>query len=290
MDSLGRRTVLRNLCILLCLSASAVAFSQAATTLNTTAGQFTIQSGSYTSASNTTMSGLTDYSPVTGGDHSFRQTWSYRQQGDSREYNVASPSATFVPGNPWNATLFKGPGNSNTAPPTLRFDARYELTSITPTAPLLHANLCVTNLTSAPIQVSVFYYMDFDIPNAFLPSNSDDTLTMMGNGFHMRQSDSVNPAFYAEALATGAVAFQHGNRYESLFTNGLTENLNNSINATFGDLVMGFQWDCVIAPGDCCPADVYVSLGAPVPEPATLLSLAIPLAVVARRRRAARKV
>lgn len=282
--------VLKNAFILLCLSASAVAFSQPATTLTTTAGSFTIQSGSYTSASNTTMSGLTNYSSVLGGDHSFRQTWSYRQQGDTREYNVASPSATFAPGNPWNATLLKGPGNSNTGTPTLQFDVRYQLTSITPTAPLLHANLCVTNLSTAPIQVSAFYYLDLDIPNAFAPSASDDTLTTFGSGFHVRQSDSVNPSFYAEVLATGAVAYQHGNRYESLFTNGLTENLNNSINATFGDLVMGFQWDCLIPPGECCPADVYVSLGAPVPEPATLLGLAIPLAVVSRRRRTARKV
>ncbi|MBX7135213.1 MAG: hypothetical protein K1X67_21300 [Fimbriimonadaceae bacterium] len=281
---------MRRTFILLCLCASAAAFSQPTTTLNTTAGSFTIQSGSYTSASNTTMSGLSNYTPVTGGDHSFRQTWSYRQQGDTREYNVASPSATFVPGNPWQATLFKGPGNSNTGTPTLRFDVTYDLTSITPTAPLLHANLCVTNLTNAPIQVSAFYYLDLDIPNAFVPSISNDTLAVFGNGFLVRQSDSVNPSFYAEVLATGAVAFQHGNQYESLFTNGLTENLNNSINATFGDLVMGFQWDCVIPPGDCCPADVYVSLGAPVPEPASLLGLAIPLAVVARRRRAARKV
>lgn len=278
---------MRFTCALASLALASIAFAQPATTLTTTAGQFTIGSGSYTTASNSVMGGLTDYSPVFAGDYSFRQAWSYRQAGDSREYNVASPSATFVPGtDTWDARLFKGLANSNTGAPTLQFDVRYELTSPTPLTPLLHANLCVTNLTNAPIQASVFYYIDLDIPNGFTPSPGDDTLTMVTNGFHMRMNDSVDPTYYAEAYAIGATRFQHGTLYESLFTNGSVNNLNNSVTSTFGDLTMGFQWDCLIPPGDCCVGDAYVGIGLAVPEPGAFLASGAPLLYVLRRRKA----
>ncbi|MCG3128371.1 MAG: hypothetical protein CHACPFDD_03259 [Phycisphaerae bacterium] len=268
------------------LVASPIALGQPQTTLTTTAGQYTIHANSFLSP--TALGGAADFS-VSGvlGDYLDRHMFAYRQTGDTREYMVADSAATFSStANTWDATILRNVNNAG--PDTLRFDVNYTLTSLNPNSPLLTWCVIVTNISNQTIDYSLFAYYDFDIPDATGVPTADQIVThqSVGSGFYSKQQNTTTPSNYVTTYAAMVGAFQHGPVYESIFSNGGIDNLNNVWNPGIGEMAMGFQFFGTLQPGQSsiCPGQ-GTALNGEVPEPATLLCLGAGAAVLFARRR-----
>ena len=279
---------MNKLCLLLLsgmFAASPVSFGQFQTTLTTTAGQYVIHANSFDDA--TVLGGGADFA-VSGvqGDYLFRHMFAYRQTGDSREYMVADQAATFSnTANTWDAVILRNVNDAG--PDTLRFDVNYTLTSLNPNSPLLTWCIIVTNIANYPIDYSLFAYYDFDIPDATGFPTTDQIVSHqpIGNGFLSRQQNTTTPTNYVTTYAAEVGAFQHGPLYESIFSNGGIDNLNNQWNQGVGDMAMGFQFFGTLLPGQSstCPGQ-GTALNGEVPEPATLVCLSAGAAALLARR------
>lgn len=283
---------MKTLTLLAIAAVASASYGQAQTTLTTTAGQFTVHANSFTGSPNQ-LSGLTDFS-VTNilGDYSYRHMFAYRQTGDTREYSLSDSAATFnSTTNTFHARVFRNV--NNVGADTLQFDVYYNLSSLTPTAPMLQWCVIVTNVSNSVIDYSLFAYTDFDIPDATGSATMDNVFDHqnVGGGLLVKQQNVNHPSNYLSTFIRNASGFQHDVAYEQMFSNPWIDNLNNFWNTANGDMAIGFQFFGTLQPGQSsfCPGQATVLNGeVPVPEPATILATALGLAALIRRRGARR--
>lgn len=198
-------------------------------------------------------------------DHLFQLWWWYRVAGDSRE----RPFGSYTDG----TRVISGTSNytGNTAIYTWTvteggtdlFLARWTkvLTdgSFTGEA-YLSQTFGITNLTSSPLDLSLFMYVDYDING----TGSNDSATLVAPGL-IQVTDGGT--IFTEMLGVGASAYQVTafSTLRGLLTNGAVDNFNNTgLPFGPGDFTGGFQWNLNIPAGQS--VTVNASLAA-IPEP-----------------------
>lgn len=265
-----------------------LSFAQAATTLTSAGGTFTIHSGSYQGSSNLLSGGADFFANGVSQDFAFQDMWAYRISGDSREYMVTSPNATFNnTSNHWEAHMFKGQNGSDTGPMMIAIDVDYDLGASSPTSPILTKCVRLTNLTNQVINFSLFHYQDYDIPG-----NANDFFSLHNSGAGtdlIQLRDTFDTGNYAETFFAGVggpVSFQHASLYDPFFTNPFQDQMNNSVDGGSGDFAMGFQLDATLAPGQTsvCPG-CYTALNGSVPEPVTAIAITAGLSHLLLRKK-----
>lgn len=263
------------------------AFAQTPITLTSAGGSFTIQANSYTSSATALSGGADFFANGVAGDYMVRDMWAYRQSGDTREYMLTDPSASFSStGTTFDAVLFRGVNGAG--PATLKFDVHYTLGALSPTVPILYRCVRVTNISTQTINVSLFHYEDLDIPGG-----GNDAI-----GFHnpgppvddVMLYDTVTPGNFAHTRFGGfggTLSIQHGPVYGSLFTNSTIDNLNNVAAGGSGNFALGFQFDMTLAPGQQSGClECSTALNGVVPEPLTMVPVGLGLVgLILRKRR-----
>lgn len=283
---------LKSTTVLAALVVAMTAHAQVATTLTSAGGSFTIHAGSYTGAATALSGGADFYSNGSPDDFATRDMWAYRLQGEAREYMVRSNNATFGgTSNVFTAQMFKGANGSDTGTHLIQIDVDYTLGALDPTTPILNKCVKITNLTNQSLDVSLFHYMDYDIPAAAgqdVFGSHTYTGGSTGGTSVIQQFDSTLNGAYMETSFSGVggpLSYQHGPLFGSLFTNGVPNALSSTVFGGIGDLATGWQIDFTLAPGQqsVCPG-CYTKIGV-VPEPGTLLAVALGLGALAARRR-----
>jgi hypothetical protein len=250
-------------------------------------GKFTIKAGSYDlwgtpGAADFFCNGVT-------GDYAYRDMWAYRIQGDTDEHFVRSQSTSYggTPFSTFTASMLKGQNGSDTNP-MVKLDVEYRIGATSPTSPYIERCLKVTNLTNQNLDFEIFLYLDYDIPNGA----GNDILspnTYNGTSDLVWQSDTANPGNWAESYMAGIggpFTFRHDLFYESMFGNGVVDDLNNNFFGGVGDLAVGWELRATLAPGQqsVCPGN-YTVLNGTVPEPGTWAALGLGSGWLLRRRR-----
>ncbi|MCB8931844.1 MAG: PEP-CTERM sorting domain-containing protein [Fimbriimonadaceae bacterium] len=258
-----------------------------------TISDFTLTSGtaSYSERNlqgpnNGTDLGLADFSIGGAPDNMFQNWWWYHTATTAREAGLGEQ--TFGVSNGNSARLVYVQNGGPNLPDTLQFDLEYTLTQLTSQSAAVQIVWKVHNLANVAQEMSFFSYADFDVAG----SASGDTGTFTApNQFTI--DDSGYSASYI-ASSTGLVGAEQG-AYASILGRLTDSDQDTLINGpgSFGpgDWTGGFQWDFTLAAnGTPNGADQFVGtvvkvINTPVPEPASMIALALGASGILARRR-----
>jgi hypothetical protein len=279
-----------------------------------------------TAARTGTGGGLANYVRGTAPDHLFQHWWWYRGRftdgsgADTREFALSNldPTASFagaVPGAyAFGVLTYNEPvaGVAN----ALRIRLVYAFDGISTTggfqglgAAILSVVWTITNTSDREIEVDFFNYIDLDVvgPSGTAGSNDRARIDIWNPGGAVggwiKQWDTTSPpttpgaapgnheGFNFTASGANLIGYQIGafNTIRSLLTNGFVDNLGDTpaVGTELGplDATAAFQWRFTLRPGESMTGWEEVAVN--VPEPASMLALAVGLAGLAglRRRR-----
>jgi hypothetical protein len=140
-----------------------------------------------------------------------------------------------------------------------------------------------TNANASVLDMHFFQYSDFDL------SSGSDTVTLSKNilgKFNEARQTGTSFALAETVTTPGANRGEAGNLPSTLnkLSDGFTDNLNNSMNAT-GNVTWAFQWDLRIAAGGSViiTKDKLLQVP-PIPEPSSLALLGLGVLALMRRR------
>jgi len=165
--------------------------------------------------------------------------------------------------------------------PQVRVEVLYVLTSGVPgsyTADVAET-IRFTNRTTSPLDLHFWQYTDFDLEG----TPGDDTVTVLGNTVRQTGSTIAIAETIVTPWPTNFEAALHGQTLAKL-NDGVASNLNGYAGPLTGNVTWTYQWDFVL------PAlGSYIiskdKLFEVVPEPLTLVSMGLGVAVVAARAR-----
>lgn len=271
-------------------------------------GQAVITSGSssfgFPAAGDINISGATTRTGTGGGngnfvpqgaaDNLFQTWWWYRvdnatppaggSYADTREYAFSRLQSKNVTGN--NMTLNYSETSDGTANGFSLFDASifYTITNNGSGGSLVTAVNTITNQSGNPLTLSLFGYVDYDVP----ASSSTNTAVFAGD-LSSGRFVVTGTTQIAEYRFLNASAYQVSSysTVRGLLANTSIDNLNNTgLPFASGDFTGAVEWNVTLGVRESISLMTsYVAN--PVPEPATMLALAGGLALLARRRRRA---
>ncbi len=183
---------------------------------------------------------------IDGGlDNVFEDAWYFRVAGDSDETAFTAPQTESYTGPVGEATW------SNVASRNL-FDARLSATvydGSSGTSSHIVNKLTITNISSEPLDIDIFGYLDFDLADTL----TDDQAVLLEDPVLVRVSDSTT---FGEFQGPGAIGVQASDTADlavsirELMQDGLVTNFDGSgFPFTTGDWEGAFQWHAVIPPG-----------------------------------------
>lgn len=258
-----------------------------------TIGSFTLTSGTATYSernligmNNRSDGGLADFSIGNGPDNMFQNWWWYHTNSSAREASLGTQTFGVSNGNSARIVYVQngGPNLQN----TLQFDLEYTLTQVTSQTAVVQIVWKVHNLAEVSQDISFFSYADFDVAGT---AGGDTGTFTAPNQFTI--DDSGYSASYI-ASSTGLVAAEQAG-FSSILTRLTDSDQDNLVNGpnSFGpgDWTGGFQWNFTLqANGTPNGADQFVGtvikvIDTPVPEPASMIALAVGAAGILARRR-----
>jgi hypothetical protein len=227
-------------------------------------------------------------------NQAFQTWWWYRLPGDTREsaINAMNPvwSIPKPPGNKVASANFNlGAGLASTMDWGIetRGDARG----------LLESDLKVTNNGKAPVDLTIFHYLDLDLGG----TGGDDQATWapLQNG---QPRIFIKDPNWQATYSGDLMGFTHYDsdafpKVRDLLTNNAKDDfpdIKNYFLLKDGDWTGGFEWTRTIQPGDNTNFDIQVALGPlPMPEPTTfwlfLVGMAGPVLLVRLREKKEKK-
>jgi len=238
-------------------------------------------SGTLTGSSNAEFRPTT----ATSTDNMFGDQWWFRGPGDTREFAFANqpagvPAQTMVTVGNDLGTLDTGGFDSTVTAASYAFTAQFRWRIVAGTGgPTVNYSATLLNTGTAPFDLSVFAYKDFDANG----SAGTDTYSINGAGNTFSVADGPtsitwtanNPAaFQATAFAT----------LRGLLANAVVDNLTNTVAGSPGDFTGAFQWNVLLAPAQ--PVTFGGTFSMVVPEPGMIGLAALGLPLLMRRRRA----
>jgi hypothetical protein len=192
-----------------------------------------------------------------GTDHCYQTGWWYRLSGDTREYTLANANLALTS---WSGNL----GVVHYDLPGFEAHVEYEVSEPAPGQGVLLHTLEITNIAGAPMRITVFHYLDYDLG----ATAAGDSAAITANPDVMRISEGATFGEYggqgADAFLAGAFA-----TVRSELTNSTVSSFA-SIGLPFGpgDWTAAWQWNEVeIAPGGIKTYTVVSTIGTPVVFP-----------------------
>lgn len=268
---MGRQAGLRRVVFLMAWAAWAVASTHA----------ITLSDANSTAVFDpTTQAGQQNW--VVDGVNQLKQQWFwYRIDGNPEQsIDTISPPVVNQPG--------PDQFDSTYANNLIRIKTGYTLIGGAPGSgsSTLNEQVRITNLTGTAMPVSFFQYVDLDLGG----TPADNSAFFDAPNFQtVHQTDIGSTVSESVVTDLGATStFQEVNFFPNTLAklnNGVADNLNNNRGPLGpGDLTWAFQWDFLIPAGQTVLISKAKSL---VPEPSTMILLAIGGCLVSRRRRTA---
>ncbi|HRK20524.1 MAG TPA: PEP-CTERM sorting domain-containing protein [Fimbriimonadaceae bacterium] len=138
----------------------------------------------------------------------------------------------------------------------------------------------IVNRSSATLDIHLFEYDDFDVSGTF-----EDDSAMRLDPSSIVQFDELNKVTVGSVAAPDRWQISEVPDIFDLLDDGVASNLGNTATSNGpGDLAFAFQWDRTLAPGQTFLMSKNELVEA-VPEPMTLLAMALGLAGLKARRR-----
>lgn len=258
-----------------------------------TIGGFTLTSGtaSYSESNligpnNRSDGGLADFKIGNGPDNMFQNWWWYHTNGSAREASLGIQTFGVASGN--SARIVYVQNGSPNLQNSLQFDLEYTLTQLTNLSAVVQITWKVQNLANVAQDVSFFSYADFDVAGT---AGGDMGTFTAPNQYTI--DDSGYSASYISS-STGLVAAEQGafSGIRDRLTDADQDNLVNGPNSFGpGDWTGGFQWNFTLQAsgagggGDQFVGTLVKGINTPVPEPASMIALAVGAAGILARRR-----
>lgn len=218
------------------------------------------------------------YSASGSADQLFQNWWWYRVNGvNAREFALSNLTGKVVGGNEMTLNYREPEG--------FDVELRYTITN-NPGGALVTGTAFITSISAAPLDMSFFHYMDFDMAG----TAGSDWATLVSDNPSMRMliTDS-NAVINAEYRAIDGVAYQvgHFGTIRGLLTDGVIDDLNNTgLPYGPGDFTAANQWSFVLNEGEQIAVQTSFILN-PVPEPASMAVLGLGVLALLRRRKRA---
>lgn len=230
-------------------------------TINSNTGSFTLR-GLPTSP--LIDSAEADFVPNGGPDHATEQWWYFRLQGDTREtpFNASMAGFSQSYGGGLATLTFNQPGVFNG---TMSYRMPNEVIVI-PGASQVIAYMRIENVSGAPLTLSLFHYLDFDVFGAAGDSAGMDSPMVLW------VRDQVVQSHFGQYSATNASFFRAGAATVSelgLFDANVDNFANDGLPFGPGDFSGAFQWDVTIPTGEDFTASASFAI-IPVPEPSSM--------------------
>jgi hypothetical protein len=265
---MGRQAGLRRVMFLMTWSAWAVASSHAVTLTD---------GNSVADFNPATQQGQFDW--IVDGVNQLKQQWFWYRIGNTPEASIDTISAPVI--NQPGPDQF----DSTYTNPLIRIKTGYTLIggSAGSHSSTLNEQIRITNLTGTTMPFSFFEYVDLD-----LGGTPADLTVYFSNPNTAHQADFGSTVSETAITDLGAInTFHEVNFWPNTLTtlnDGLPSNLNGNVGPIGpGDLTWAFQWDFLIPAGQT----VLISKGKSlVPEPSTLILLAVSGCLFRRRRQA----
>jgi hypothetical protein len=236
----------------------------------------------YTStlAATTTNANIADgnFSADTPGtDQLFDNAWFWRLAGDTREFQF---SQTGVVENSVGNT-----GSRTWANPALggQFSAVLNLTltdGVVANQAILQQSLIITNTGAAPLNISLFNFLDVDVN-----LSTADTAVSLGPDI-MQINDAGGQFVQFQGVGANAFQVMPFAQLGTLLTNAAVNNLNNTgLPFPSGDWTGAYQWDLQIGAGQSMTVVENISVNMQIPAPGALALLGVAGLLGRNRRR-----
>lgn len=212
---------------------------------------------------------------VDGVDHVFQQ-WYWFRIGETPERSIDTIGDPSIAGQTDNSV------NVAYSNPAISIDITFTLvggTAGSGTADLGEI-VRIVNRSNATLELHLFEYDDFDVSGTF-----DDDVAVRLDSSSIRQSDSRSRVTVGTVPAADHWQISEIPDLFDLLSDDFASNLGDgSTLGGPGDLAFAFQWDRTLAPGETFLMSKNKLVTA-VPEPASLIGVALGITALARRRR-----
>lgn len=197
--------------------------------------------------------GLVNFTASATTDIAYQVWWYYRIDADPCESAFNSSGGQLLQSYDGNRATLLWPNADGRG-----IEAHYDITTYSngSAAGVAAHTMRVTNLTTQPITLNLFGYVDID----FCTSGGGDSAVGNPNGFTQLVTDPACATESGEVMALGADAYQVGafGTLRNLLLDGSVTNLTNSgLPFGPGDYTSAFQWrDRVVHPGQTLVASL----------------------------------
>ncbi len=187
-------------------------------------------------------------------NHCYQTGWWYRLGTDTREYTLANANLAQTS---WSGNL----GVVHYDLPGFEAHVEYEVTELIASRGTVTHTLEITNTAPAPMRITVFHYLDYDL----LETPSGDTAAITANPDIMRINEGATFGEYGGQNADSFKVDFYDTVLVELYDRTVTNFTGTGLPFGPGDWTAAFQWNEVeIAPGGIRTYTAVSTIGTPV--------------------------